>query len=106
MSTKFYCRNEKCEKFNEEFHFKSIIYVMRDGHLVPRERLVCDKCGKELEMVNVKNEGGVGFNLGRFDSLSNDEKKRWIMKRNEKVRKQDVEMKRFYEKKIIGTNLD
>jgi hypothetical protein len=106
MATKFYCRNEKCDKYNEEIHFNSVSYVIRDGHLTPKERLVCDHCNQEVEMVNVKNEGGAGFNLARFDSLSNDDKKRWIMERNKKVRKHDAEMKRFYEKKILGINLD
>ena len=57
MATKFYCRNEKCDKYNEEIHFNSVSYVIRDGHLTPKERLVCDHCNQEVEMVNVKNEG-------------------------------------------------
>lgn len=52
MATKFYCRNEKCDKYNEEIHFNSVSYVIRDGHLTPKERLVCDHCNQEVEMVN------------------------------------------------------
>ena len=54
MATKFYCRNEKCDKYNEEIHFNSVSYVIRDGHLTPKERLVCDHCNQEVEMGNVK----------------------------------------------------
>ena len=61
MATKFYCRNEKCDKYNEEIHFNSVSYVIRDGHLTPKERLVCDHCNQEVEMVNVKNEGVRGL---------------------------------------------
>lgn len=106
MATRFVCRNEACEENGKEQVAPNVTYVMRDGHLVPREPVECPACHSEMEMVNVKEEGPIGLNFGRFGSLSNDDKKRWILKRNKQVAKQDAEMKRFYEKKILGTNLD
>lgn len=106
MATKFFCRNTKCDRYDQEQAFPDVTYVMREGQLVPKQPLYCDHCHEEVEMVKVKEEGPINCNVARFNSLSNDDKKRWIMNRNKQVEKKDKELYKHYEKKILGTNLD
>ena len=103
MATIFYCNNVRCSAYRREVNIPSITYVMRDGHLVPKEKLKCKECGEEL-ISESKFEGVPSFNT--FDSLSKEDKKKMILKRNEKVKKQDAEMHRYYEKKALGVNLN
>lgn len=99
MATRYYCKNKWCMNYNREVEFSSITYVMRDGHLVPREPLLCPFCDKEVREES-KFEGVPSFNT--FDSLSKEDKKRVIMKRNEKVKKQDQELHDYYQAKALG----
>lgn len=106
MANHFFCRNKDCDKYNQEIYFDSVVYVLRNGGLVPKEPLFCDHCGCEVEIVNVKSKGPISLNYNKFDSMSNADKKRWLLDRNKKVEKQDRDMKKFYEKKITGTYLE
>lgn len=102
MAVKYVCENKDCNNFGNEVSFTSISYVMRNGKLVPKETLTCPVCGQVLSEVKVVESGPINVQFNRFNSLSPQDKKAWIMKRNEQVKKKDAELKEHYTNKVLG----
>lgn len=102
---KFVCVNDECPDRGNIEIIPEMKFRLREGKLLPVSYPLCVTCMTQMEYMEPE-AGPVGLNFNRFGSLSNDDKKRWIRKRNEKVKKDDEEKKRYYQKKQLGFNLD
>lgn len=101
----YFCHNNDCEDYGKEKFFPDLVYVMRDGKLVPKKPLLCDKCHQEVEQRYTHlddDDEPLRLNFSRFGSMSNEDKKKWIQDRNKQVAKKDAELKEHYTKKVLG----
>lgn len=102
---KFKCQNIRCTKFEEPVTVIKVRWVFDNElkKLVIKDKIYCSECKSELE--HIKNDGPIECNLLRFDSMSPEDKRAMLKKRNrehyEKHDKQRVESMR---KQIIQDN--
>lgn len=101
---KFKCVNENCSEFGKEVFFVKLNYRFdkEKGELVTSEDLSCKVCGSEL----VQNKKKGYPQLMKFNSLSEQEKKKVISKRaQDHFEKVGKEQKYNIKKEIIKRNL-
>lgn len=102
---KFKCQNIRCSKYEQEINVHKVSWKFDEVQkkLILVKKFYCDECNLELHYV--KQEGPINCTLLKFDSMSPEQKRESLRKRNrdhyEKFEKKDVEQKR---KQILSDN--
>jgi len=76
----FKCVNKDCSEFKKEVTVPKVKYIFSDGELIPKNPIKCKVCGKNLEHIPKKGLP----EIGKFSSLSDQEKKRVLRERANK----------------------
>ena len=100
----FYCDKEGCSKQGVEFSIPKVKYRYDDKKMkvVPDPVLVCSECGTELK--EIKKEGIP--NIGKFNSLNDQQKKQVLNDRAKKHFKQTgQELKKHIKEQTIKKGL-
>lgn len=100
---KFFCENQNCLLFKKTITIPKIKYILREGKLIPSNVEKCEKCGRELVVVEEKEEGDIRLNLGTFRSMSHEDKSMMLKKRAREFAKKDgsEDRKQYYREKVI-----
>lgn len=102
---KFKCVNKECKNFDISITVFKVSWIFNKAlnKLVIRNKIFCSECNSELEYV--VEAGDIKCNLLKFDSLSSEDKKKIMMKRNrEHYEKYDKARVEDMRKKIIEDN--
>jgi hypothetical protein len=100
----FYCDKEGCSKQGVEFSIPKVTYRFdeKKRKVVPSPELVCSECGSELK--EIKKEGFP--QIGKFNSLNDQQKKQILGDRAKKHFKQKgEEQKRHIKEQAIKKGL-
>lgn len=95
---KFCCKNKECSETDKVVFIPQVVWVFdkTQNKLVIKNKIFCKKCYSEL--LFIPNEGDIKCNILKFESMSNEQKKQVMIKRNrkhyEKFEKADVEEKK------------
>lgn len=102
---RFYCKNEGCANYGKEIFIQKLTYKFdkESGELKSSVDLICEACKEPL--IQKKTEGYP--QVLKFDSLSDEDKKRIIHKRaqdhfNKVGREQKEHIKKQVIKKYMG----
>ncbi len=98
---KFKCDNLLCTKFNKEVEFMQYKSMIKNSNPVYMDKqfnqLVCGECGEPLEFIQPEFNGYPQIITQTFNSLSNSDKKKVLLKREKAHSKTNKSVKEYKE---------
>lgn len=76
--SKFVCNNPECGLYQKEIFFHKVSFIFSDGELKPNPPKICS-CGVEMVQVQETKNGFPQFL--KFNTLSNEDKRKSIVNR-------------------------
>ena len=109
---KFKCIKEDCKQYDKVVDYYKISTVIKGNQTIYRNKnkkeIICKECGKQLVHIKEKGTGMPAIMVNSFNSMSNEEKKSTLVKRERNHMKKDknfTEEKKFREDQIINKKL-
>jgi Holliday junction resolvase RusA-like endonuclease len=80
---RYKCTNEQCSLFGKEIVIEKMKYIYDEvqKEVVPKEPIICKECGNNLEYI--KKDGPIEVMIGRFSSMSQEQKRAAMKKRSQ-----------------------
>lgn len=108
----FKCTNKDCKKYDKIDQYYKIRTFYNEGKTVYKDKrgqqIICPKCKKPLEFIPEEKSGFPSIVIGSFNSMTNNEKRSALVKREREHTKRDknfAEEKKFREEQIINKKL-
>lgn len=103
----FKCQNMRCTEYEKSVFINKVTWVFDNKlfKLVTREKIKCQECNLELSFI--EQSGDIKCSLLRFESMSPEQKRKVMVKRNrEHYEKNDKSRVENMKKQILKDNRD